>query len=159
MKLAIMLYGTRVSPRFGYSQGVMIVEISNQEEIRRETLDADDYYPEQIPIVLGKEGVEVVISGGMNNHFQHLFKSQGIQVMWGIIGEADDALDAFRAGQLAPGMGCCPAGRRRRQGQRRFRGRGPLPEPTLFKQPGHETAKMGKPLGKHKDSDPERTVK
>jgi predicted Fe-Mo cluster-binding NifX family protein len=124
MKLAIMLYGTRVSPRFGYSQTVMIVEVSGQEEIRRKTLDADDYYPEQIPLVLGKEGVEVVISGGVNKHFQDLFRSQGIQVMWGIIGEADDALAAFKAGQLAPGMGCCPEGRRPRQRQRRFRGRG-----------------------------------
>ncbi|MGB6929270.1 MAG: NifB/NifX family molybdenum-iron cluster-binding protein, partial [Syntrophobacteria bacterium] len=106
------------------SQRVMIVEVSGQEEIRRKTLDAYDYYPEQIPVVLGKEGVEVVISGGVNKHFQDLFRSQGIQVMWGIIGEADDALAAFKAGQLAPGMGCCPEGRRPSQRQRRFRGRG-----------------------------------
>jgi predicted Fe-Mo cluster-binding NifX family protein len=124
MKLAIMLYGTRVSPRFGYSQRVMIVEVSGREAIRRKILEANDYYPEQIPTVLGKEGVEVVISGGMNKHFQDLFRLQGIRVMGGIIGEAEDALAAFKAGQLAPGMGCCPEGRRPRQRQRRFRGRG-----------------------------------
>ena len=123
MKLAIMLYGTRVSPRFGYSQGVMIIEVDGKEEIRRKTLKVDDYYPEEIPLVLGKEGVGVVISGGMNKHFQDLFRSQDIQVMWGIIGEADDALAAFVAGQLAPGMGCCPEGRRPRRRQRRLRGR------------------------------------
>jgi predicted Fe-Mo cluster-binding NifX family protein len=127
MKVAIMLYGTRVSPRFGYSQGVMIVEVSGQQEVRKKTLEADDYYPEQIPVVLGKEGVEVVIAGGMNRHFQDLFRSQGIQVIWGIIGEANDALAAFRDGQLTPGMGCCPEGRRPRQRQRRFRGRRYLP--------------------------------
>ena len=33
MKVAIMLYGTRVSPRFGYSQGVMVVEVSDHQEI------------------------------------------------------------------------------------------------------------------------------
>jgi hypothetical protein len=65
----------------------------------------------------------VVISGGMNNHFQDLFRSQGIQVIWGIIGEANDALVAFTDGQLTPGMGCCPGGRRPRQRQRCFRGR------------------------------------
>ena len=127
MKLAIMLYGTRVSPRFGYSQAVMIVEVSGNQEILRKTLETNEYYPEQIPLVLGKEGVEVVISGGMNRHFQDLFHSQGIQVIWGIIGEADDALAAFRGGQLTPGMGCCPEGRRPRQGQRGFRGRRSLP--------------------------------
>ena len=127
MKLAIMLYGTRVSPRYGYSQGVLIVEVSGHQEIRKKTLKTDAYYPEQIPAVLGKEGVEVVIAGGMNNHFQDLFRSQGIQVIWGIIGEASDALAAFRDGQLTPGMGCCPEGRKPRQRQRRFRGRRYLP--------------------------------
>jgi predicted Fe-Mo cluster-binding NifX family protein len=127
MKVAIMLYGTRVSPRFGYSQGVMIVEVSGHQESRKKTLETDDYYPEQIPVVLSKEGVEVVIAGGMNRHFQDLFRSQGIQVIWGIIGEANDALAAFKDGQLTPGMGCCPEGRRPRQGQRRFRGRRYLP--------------------------------
>ena len=123
MKVAIMLYGTRVSPRFGYSQGVMIIEVNDHQEICRKTMKTDDYYPEQIPVVLGKEGVDVVISGGMNKHFQDLFHSQGIQVIWGIIGEADDALVAFGAGQLAPGMGSCPEGRRPRRRQRRFRGK------------------------------------
>lgn len=127
MKLAIMLYGTRVSPRFGYSQAVMIVEVSGQQDIRQKTLETDDYYPEQIPIVLSNEGVEVVIAGGMNKHFQDLFRSQDIQVIWGIIGEANDALAAFKNGQLTPGMGCCPEGRRPRQRQRRFRGRRYLP--------------------------------
>ncbi len=118
MKVAIMLYGTRVSPRFGYSQGVMVVEVSGHQEIRKKTLETDDYYPEQIPTVLGKEGVEVVISGGMNRHFQDLFRSQGIQVIWGIIGEADDVLAAFMTGRLIPGMGCCPRRRRKRFGSR-----------------------------------------
>ncbi len=124
MKLAIMLYGTRVSPRYGYSQGVLIVEFNNQGEFVRTTLEIDQYYPDKIPDLLSKEGVEVVISGGMNQHFQNLFRLRGIDVIWGIIGEADDVLAAFMTGQLRPGMGCCLAGRRPRRGQRRFRGRG-----------------------------------
>ncbi len=123
MKLAVMLYGTRVSPRFGYSQGVLVVEVNKQEEIRRKTLQVGKYYPEQIPELLGKEGVEVVISGGMNHHFQNLFRLRGIEVIWGIIGEADDVVTAFSSGQVTPGMGFCPRGRRKR----RFRGRPYLP--------------------------------
>jgi predicted Fe-Mo cluster-binding NifX family protein len=127
MKLAIMLYGTRVSPRYGYSQGVLIVEVNNRGEFARKTLEVGKYYPEKIPELLSEEGVEVVISGGMNQYFQNLFRLHGIEVIWGIIGEANDALAAFRGGQLAPGMGCCPEGRRTRQRQRRFRGRRYLP--------------------------------
>lgn len=118
MKLAIMLYGTRVSPRYGYSQGVLIVEVNNQREFGRKTLEIGKYYPEKIPELLSKEGVEVVISGGMNQHFQNLFRLRGIDVIWGIIGEADDVLAAFMTGRLSPGMGCCT---KRIQG--RFRSR------------------------------------
>jgi predicted Fe-Mo cluster-binding NifX family protein len=120
MKLAIMLYGKRISPRFGYSQGVLIVEVNGQEEVRRRTIGLERYYPEQIPELLREADVEVVISGGMNHYFQNLFRSRGIQVIWGIIGDAEDALGAFRAGQLAPGMGSCPRSGRKRK---RFRGR------------------------------------
>ena len=124
MKLAIMLYGTRVSPRFGYSQVALLVEVSNRQEIRRNTVEVGKYYPEQIPELLGREGVELVISGGMNHHFQNLFRLRGIEVIWGIIGEADDVLTAFRSDQLTPGMGRCPEGRKRRRRQRGSRGRG-----------------------------------
>ena len=124
MKLAIMLYGTRVAPRFGFSQGALVVEVSNQQEIRRKTMEVGKHYPEQIPEILGKEGVELVISGGINHHFQNLFRLRGIEVIWGIIGEADDVLTTFKSGQLTPGMGRCPEGRKRRRRQRGFRRRG-----------------------------------
>lgn len=114
MKLAIMLYGTRVSPRYGYSQGALVVELDGQREIGRKTLGVERYYPEQVPQILGNEGVELVISGGMNQYFQSLFTAQGVQVIWGIIGEAEEVLAAFKAGQLIPGMGCCPQRKRRR---------------------------------------------
>ena len=117
MKLAIMLYGTRVAPRFGYSQAALIVELQGKREVGRETFGVGAHYPEQIPEYLGKAGVEVVISGGMNHHFQRLFRLLGIRVIWGIIGEAEDVVAAFRAGCLTPGMGCCP-----RRVRRRFRG-------------------------------------
>ena len=120
MKLAIMLYGTRVSPRYGYSQGVLIVEVNDRGEFARKTLEIGKHYPGKIPEVLSREGVEVVISGGMNQHFQNLFHLRGIDVIWGIIGEADDALAAFITGRLSPGMLCCPKRRKRRFRNRRF---------------------------------------
>lgn len=121
MKVAIMLYGTRISPRFGYSDGVLIVEVNNQKEIGRKTLRVANFFPEKIPDILNNEGVKVVISGGMNHRFQNLFRTRGIEVIWGIIGEADDVLNAYNSGQLSPGMGFCPRG----QSRQRFRRRNP----------------------------------
>jgi predicted Fe-Mo cluster-binding NifX family protein len=118
MKLAIMLYGTRVSPRFGYSQRAMIVDIDGQHEIHRRAIGVRSYHPEQIPDMLSKEEVELVIAGGMNQYFQDLFRDRGIQVVWGIIGDVEDVLAAYRADRLSPGMGCC---RQPTRARRRFR--------------------------------------
>jgi predicted Fe-Mo cluster-binding NifX family protein len=74
--------------------------------------------PEEIPELLSKEGVELVICGGMNDCFQELFQERGIGVIWGIIGDVEDVLTAYQANQLVAGMGCCPQGGRT---GRRFR--------------------------------------
>jgi predicted Fe-Mo cluster-binding NifX family protein len=120
MKLAIMLYGTRVSPRFGYSQRALIVDIDGRHgpEIHRRAMGVRSYHPEQIPEMLWREEVELVIAGGMNQYFQDLFRDRGIQVVWGIIGDVEDVLTAYRAERLSPGMGCCRQPTRTR---RRFR--------------------------------------
>lgn len=127
MKLAIMLYGTRVSPRFGYSQRALIVDMHGQQEIHRQKVPVKGCAPEQIPELLSKARVELVICGGMNDCFQGLFQELGISVIWGIIGDVEDVLAAYRADRLAPGMGSCPhggrAGRRPCNGPRRWRAR------------------------------------
>jgi predicted Fe-Mo cluster-binding NifX family protein len=112
MKLAVMLYGRRVSPRFGYSQRALIVEIDDRGEVHRKTLGVKSYHPERIPEVLRDEGVALVIAGGINRQFQDLFRKHGIAVIWGIIGDAEDVLATYRAGQLVVGMGGCPHPRR-----------------------------------------------
>lgn len=112
MKLAVMLYGRRVSPRFGYSQRALIVDIDDHREVHRKTLGMKSYHPEQIPEVLRGEGVDLVIAGGIHRQFQDLFQEHGIAVIWGIIGDVDDVLAAYRAGQLVVGRGGCPHPRR-----------------------------------------------
>jgi len=125
MKLAVMLYGRRVSPRFGYSQRALIVDMEDRHEIHRRKVAFKGCDPEQIPELLANEGVKLVICGGMNDCFQELFQERGIAVIWGIIGDAADVLAAYRADKLVPGMGSCPhggwAGRRPCGGLRRWR--------------------------------------
>lgn len=125
MKVAVMLYGARVSPRFNYSQRALIVDMDGQQEIHRRKMPVKGCAPEQIKELLSKEGVELVICGGMNDCFQELFKERGIAVIWGIIGDLEDVLAAYQADKLVPGMGSClhggRAGPRSCSGRRRWR--------------------------------------
>ena len=120
MKVVIPLYGDRVSPRFEYTRDFLIVEFQGKKEIDREALTIEINHPARMADRLAKEGVSVVLSGGMNPHFQEQFRMRNIAVIWGLIGDADDVLATYVDGQVFSGMGPCP----RRGGRRRRRRRG-----------------------------------
>ena len=119
MKVAIALYGSRVSPRFGYTRDFLIVELQGKKEIDRRVLTMEISHPARMTDCLAKEGVSLVLSGGMNPHFQEQFRLRNIAVIWGLIGEANDVLASYLDGQVFSGMGPCPARGRRRRMRRR----------------------------------------
>jgi predicted Fe-Mo cluster-binding NifX family protein len=119
MKVAIPLYGNRVSPRFEYTRDFLIVEFQGKKEIDREALTMETNHPDRMADRLAKEGVSVVLSGGMNPHLQEQFRLRNITVIWGLIGDADDVLATYLDGQVFSGMGPCPRRDRRRRMRRR----------------------------------------
>jgi predicted Fe-Mo cluster-binding NifX family protein len=120
MKIAIPRYRGRISPRFGFTQDILLVEMDDAGGRSREVFAVDSLMPHEIPEKLHDKGVQAVLTGGINAEFQSLFRELGIQVIWGLIGTPEETLEAYLSGQLAPGMGRCPG--RRRNG-RRTRGR------------------------------------
>ena len=119
MKVAIPLYGSRVSPRFGYTRDFLIVELDGKKEIDRKALTMEINHPARMADSLAKEGVSVILSGGMNPHFQEQFRLRNIAVIWGLIGDADDVLATYLDDQVFSGMGPCPRRGRRRRMRRR----------------------------------------
>lgn len=119
MKVAIPLYGSRVSPRFGYTRDFLIVELEGKKEIDRKALTMEINHPARMADRLAKEGVSVILSGGMNPHFQEQFRLRNIAVIWGLIGDADDVLATYLDDQVFSGMGPCPRRGRRRRMRRR----------------------------------------
>lgn len=119
MKVAIPLYGNRISPRFGYTSDFLIVELQGKKEIDRRALTMEISHPARMADRLASEGVSLVLSGGMSPHFQEQFRLRNIAVIWGLIGEADDVLATYLDGQVFSGMGPCPRRDRRRRMTRR----------------------------------------
>lgn len=109
MKVAMPLYMNRISPRFSYSREFLVVEIRAGQELDREMLTKDIESPTQIAESFAKEGIDLVLSGGMNPEFQKEFRLRNIGVIWGLIGEAEDVLDTYLKGNAFAGMGPCPS--------------------------------------------------
>ncbi len=119
MKIAIPRYRGRVSPRFGFTEDVLVMELEGDKITGQETLALDGCLPHEIPRLLHQRGVHVVLTGGINAVFQEMFRALGILVIWGLIGTPQEALSAYITGVQSPAPGQCL-----RRRMRRARGRG-----------------------------------
>jgi len=100
MKVAVPVFRDEVSPRFGCSSQALLAVVGADSVDCEKFLDLSAMTPWQWPEYFANQGVEKVICGGMHARFQAEFERRGIEVIWGVVGPAADALDALRAGTL-----------------------------------------------------------
>jgi hypothetical protein len=55
--------------------------------------------------ILANKKVRVLISGGIQKRFQEMFHDHEINVIWGVAGQLNNVLRAFRKGRLQCGIG------------------------------------------------------
>jgi predicted Fe-Mo cluster-binding NifX family protein len=120
MKIAIPIWGHRMSPVFDASSRLMIVDIAdNQEQGRSETeLQTQDL--SRRCICIRNLEVEVLICGAITGHFVRLLRAAGIEVIPGISGDPEEVLKAYLDGTLSSARflmpGCKAIQREQRHG-------------------------------------------
>jgi len=107
MKIGIAKEGTIVSPHFGHCEGYAIFSIENGAISRRVDIPNPGHQPGVLPALLAREGVNLVIAGGMGPRAIDLFHSHGIEVCTGVEGEIDAIIQAYLGGTLCSGMSTC----------------------------------------------------
>jgi predicted Fe-Mo cluster-binding NifX family protein len=124
VRIAIPLFGQDVSPRFGCCRQFMIADVEQNQLKHTEVIDTTYLAPWQLPEFLTEQRVSRVICGGIHRQFQSQIENRNIEVIWGVIGPAQEALNASLAGKLrsdqfvCPGRWGAPRRRRRRRGGR-----------------------------------------
>ena len=113
MKIAIPLFGTRVSPNFDHAQTALIVDIEKGSIATMRELSIGLFEPLMRATQIKNLSIDVVICGGVSNFLQNLLQKQNIRVIPWITGEAQKALELFMRGSLEPGTMVCQ-GRRKR---------------------------------------------
>ena len=129
MKIAIALFGSRVSPRFDCAPRFRIVETDDGEIRDTKEIDTDKCDVIDRIKKLAESGVDTLICGGIDGFSVSQLDYHGIKIYSWITGQADDALNCLLKGQLESGFMMAPGGRcggRWRLGcnPRRGRGRG-----------------------------------
>lgn len=112
MKVAIPLFGSRVSPRFNYAQRILLVTVEDNEVVEKKEVWAGRWNLLQRVIRLTELGIDTVICGGISNFSIRLLASNGIRVVSWITGEAEEAIKLLLKGQLKSGVIMGPGGRR-----------------------------------------------
>jgi predicted Fe-Mo cluster-binding NifX family protein len=111
-RIGVCSFGSRVSPRFDMSQQVVLFgrDMPDGEEMGVGLLR-----PEEIIKALSERGIKTLIVGGIHERYEEMFRERGICVIWGVIGEVREAMEAYAKGSLYSGIG--DIHRRKRRGE------------------------------------------
>ena len=114
MNIAIPIYGKRVMPRFGCTREIMIVSVEDGKIGPKKRLPIESQAFWLLPDLLVAEHVSVMICGGIHPRFQEAIQAQNIRLIWGVMGEWNDVLQAYLQGTLQTDSAFCLHHRGRR---------------------------------------------
>ena len=103
MMIAIPTFGVRVSPRFDCAETIMIVSVDADTPPERHEIVAAGWTPRERINRLIDLGVGAVVCGGIDLRSAESFRSAGIVVYSGVVGDVDEALAALLRGDAIRG--------------------------------------------------------
>ena len=112
MKIAISLFGALVSPRFGYSPEMVLVNIEGGKIVSQERVYTGGLSMPHLINHLSASKVDAVICGGIEGFCYRQLVGRGISVVPDVRGDAETALQFFLRGRLRPRTDCRRKGRR-----------------------------------------------
>jgi predicted Fe-Mo cluster-binding NifX family protein len=107
MNIAIPIHGSRVMPRFGCTREMMVVTVEDGRIVSRKRVMMTPEMFVSLPAVLASEHISVMICGGIHPRFQQTLQGQNIQLVWGVVGDWQEVLQAYLNGTLQTNPAFC----------------------------------------------------
>ena len=111
MKIAIPLFGARISPRFDHSKKFLLVEAENDTIIKRQELLIEGWTSLTVIRRLKELGVDALVCGGIDRFSAWQLNFNGIRIYPWVTGEVEKVLRCFLEGKLEAGTMMGPGGR------------------------------------------------
>jgi uncharacterized metal-binding protein/predicted Fe-Mo cluster-binding NifX family protein len=105
MRVAIPLYGNRVSPRFGYSRAMLVTDIMDGREAEQRIINYERGSDAEWLVRLTALSVDVFVCGAADADFLEEAKRLGIRIIPDVAGETDQILAGLVNGNIEPGYG------------------------------------------------------
>ncbi len=100
MKIAVTYEEGLVFQHFGHTSAFKIYEIENESVKSAQVIDTNGHGHGALAGFLAQQGVDVLICGGIGGGAQMALSDAGIRLYGGVMGDADEAVEAFLSGQL-----------------------------------------------------------
>ena len=100
MKIAVTYANGMIFQHFGHTQQFKIYEVQDSRIISSEVFDTNGSGHGALAGFLSALNVDVLICGGIGGGAQMALANAGIKLYGGVSGYADDAVEAFLAGEL-----------------------------------------------------------
>lgn len=100
MKIAVTYADGLIFQHFGHTQQFMIYQIEKGEILSQRVIDTGASGHGALAGLLQQQDVNMLICGGIGGGAQMALAQAGIAVYGGVVGDADDAVEDFLAGQL-----------------------------------------------------------
>ena len=107
MIVAVAVENGKVCPHFGHSPSFSFYEINDGKIISEKNIESPGHGHGILPEFIASNGAKVVIAGGMGQGAVHGCASYGIQVVTGVEGNADMAVELYAKGELSPKIETC----------------------------------------------------
>ena len=110
MKIAIPFHDGFVNEHFGHSENFAVFTINTENQIVNRTLIKADEgcgCKSGIGAVLAREGVTIMLAGNMGGGAVHHLYTEGIDVIRGCSGTAEDVVINYLKGTVADGGQTC----------------------------------------------------
>lgn len=102
MRIAIATFRTQVSPRFDCANTIWLIEVDGETEISRAEISLTQVPPPARAGFLRSHGASVLLCGGLRRRDYFDLVEQGIEIIAGLMGDAQEILTAYRQGRLDP---------------------------------------------------------
>ena len=123
MRIAIAHWTGRVSPVFDVSDRLLLIDIEDGREQRREDIKLTSDNPLERAKELSNLGTEILLCGAISNVMKVTLSGAGIQVFGFLCGDLEAVVGAFISGQLTDARFWMPGVREKRQRPRLSEGR------------------------------------
>jgi len=100
MKIAVTYENGLIFQHFGHTEQFKVYEIENKEIISSEVINTSGSGHGALADFLLSNGIDVLICGGIGGGAKMALAQAGIQLMGGVSGNADAAVEAYIKGKL-----------------------------------------------------------